>query len=414
MPDNRRKANKNQKVDTHVAQQLQQGEDTIKSPISSRYSVNPLYIDESISVPVDYNLLAAMFNKANPHVKKICIDIPRDTLFNWFEITDKKGNVIEDKNSIVQEFTEEFNLQQLLQIMDAWEINQGWAIIVDWERAPPAILTYLTSGLSTTYKSNIKYEVFHRNTAEIEYDYSTGSPLLYKVRKIIGDREFEIAVPAEFCYHYATRTYNHPFEGTSLLSYCYNDLLYVWLLTRDAFKTYEKYGKGFPVFENDGASGDDVDDAETMLKKMRQITGIVTPEHMKFRFEGINGKHLDPQVFYDIFVTNIACAVDLPVDEFRGIYQGERQAADVALTSKWQMIKGRQKLIDNVIRRLLIDSKILEDSNTWMIKWVDPFEQKQEQKETSNNPDEEDPNLIEDTPDKPIDEESIIQPEVKV
>jgi hypothetical protein len=196
-----------------------------------------------------------------------------------------------------------------------------------------------------------------------------------------------------------------------MLAYCYNDLIYIWNLTRDAFKTYEKYGKGFPVFENEDGSEDDLDAADAILKRMRSVTGVVTPKGMKFRFDGINGKHIDPTIFYDMFVTNIACAVDLPVDEFRGIYEGERQAADVALTSKWQMLKGRQKLIDNVIRRILIDSGILPDQNTWMISWIDPFKKSEEQKDDTNSEMlMEQPSIIEE---QPVENEEVLEDDVR-
>lgn len=337
---------------------------------------------------INFNLME-WFAQFDPYAFRIAYGISRDIFENWFEITDLDDEVIDELNDQFQLEAERLNLYSLYTTAIYHEKWGGYSIIVDWEKFP-------------NLKPVERFEVFNRNQFEINYNRSNGAPEIYRVQVDLGDFVRFVDVPADFVTHIVTRPLFSKTIGLSVLSPVYQTIIDYWHLRFQSGQTFARHGPGFLLAKvMKGAKAEDVTAANRIIDRADETTGIITKETVEWEFIGPSGKVLDPTTYADVFMKAMSAGSFIPKTVMEGIVAGAKLGSEENKDDFFKFIKGEQELVDNGIRRHIIDSDILEDSE-WKITWNEPsLDREDDEPDEDGEESEEEPTIIEENEPNP-------------
>jgi len=372
MPDRRRKANKKSN-DSNFSYAIDSGNPFYEGKNTSSISNTKI----NWNTETDYKLLQEIAEKT-PYGAILTDIFASDVLENWFDITDKDCAMDDNLDQIVQSFSEDNNLQQLFHNTIYWERVVGWSGIVDFD-----VLLNLDNNLLKGIVPKSRFFVIHRNNCKIIYDNETLLPKIYRTNYTSkGTKTVQIDIPAEYVYHFSSKTMNDEYEGESILKRVMFEILYLYSLERTSDKTYTRYGSGFPTFKADKdakANADFITATNSMIDRMDQVNGVVLPPGYDIDFKGASGKEIDPTKYYDIYISALSGGVSISKNKLIGMDEG-LQAADIQQKNYSKTLRGYQKLFDNLIRNFIIGVGVIADGQ-WKITWNDPAVSRKEQLE---------------------------------
>ncbi len=323
--------------------------------------------------PINYPLYE-WYARNDPVSYRICYGVSRDIYENWFAITDKEGEVIEDLDNKAQEFTEEVNLSKLAIEYTFHERWGGYSLVVDWSRFP-------------NITPDQRFEAFGYNTVEITQDLETGNVTNYKVEVDLGDYVRFIDVDPEFTYKIATRTMFDKLKGSPAIQAVFQTLVDFWHVRYSAGQAFARYGTGFPFFSSEESfAPEDLTAINYIIDNFDTITGLKLDNKIKFDFKGLQGQALDPQKYEAVFLNAISAGSFVPKSILTGSEQGAKLTSEIDQDDYFKFLRGEQELLDDSLRSILIGSGILEESNKWKITWLKP-EVEDREEEVEEGPD---------------------------
>ncbi len=333
--------------------------------------------------------LMQWFVEHDPYAFRIAYGISRDIFENWFKITDLEGGVIDELNDQFQLEAEQLNLYTLYVTALFHEKWGGYSIIVDWEKFP-------------NLKPVERFEVFHRNDIEIQFNRSNGAPEIYRTQVDLGDFVRFIDIPADFVTHIVTRPLFSKTFGLSILEPIYQTIIDFWHLRFQSGQTFGRHGPGFLIAKvMKGAGAEDVTAANRIIDRADETTGIITKETVEWDFIGPSGKVLDPTAYTDVMIKAMSTGSFVPKTIMEGIEAGAKLGSEENKDDFIKGIKGEQELVDNFIRRHIIDSDILADGD-WMITWNEAsLDREDDEPDEDEGGSEDEPEIIEEGNPKP-------------
>lgn len=323
--------------------------------------------------PINYPLYE-WYARNDPVSYRICYGVARDIYENWWAITDKEGEVIEELDKKAQEFTEEVNLSKLSIEYTFHERWGGYSLVVDWSRFP-------------NITPDQRFEAFGYNQVEIKQNLQSGIVENYLVEVDLGDYVRFINVPPEFTYKIATRTMFDKLRGSPAIQPVFQTLVDLWHVRYSAGQAFGRYGTGFPFFSSEESfSTDDVTAINSIIDNFDTVTGVKMDNKVKLEFIGLKGQALDPQQYEAVFLNAISAGSFVPKSILTGSEQGAKLTSEIDQDDYFKFLRGEQEVLDDSLRSILIGSGILEESNEWKITWLKPeVEDREEDVEEGEN-----------------------------
>jgi hypothetical protein len=309
-----------------------------------------------------------------PVANRITCMVAADIFDNWFEVDDPKTEGKDEKlNAKFQAVLNGLNAKTIFTDAAIYERTLGYSLIaIAFNDAPTeATLRNIKrrgakiDHLEVYKKTDVVSVKKNTNPDSKEYD----QPAVYTINRGGGR---QINVHQSRTIRLATRL-----GEFSVLDPIWDDLTCLRNERWGMAQTLYRYGSGFPDIKIDGASAKQLQEWDLNLSDICARTKFVHNEHAELNFKGAQGVALNPTLYYDPILENLAVGSGIPLAILRGAQAGELAGSEVNEREYFKVISSLQSKFEPFVRQLLdmlIESGQVDYEGDYVINWKPGFE----------------------------------------
>lgn len=315
-----------------------------------------------------------------PVAHRAVFTVAHDIFDNWFELApegeeDQEKSQLFDKD--IQTELTQLKAKRELTLMSVFERAYGWSILVlGYEDATEDLFEEV---IKPTGIREIKAygppQMPKVVTVKDKDDPRYGLPKIYHIkRQGIGAY---LKVHHSRVIHFATRrTYSSSraeWRGLSVLDPVWDDIVTLRNIRWGMGQTMFRYGSGIPDITFTGAEQADIDAymESGAFSNISARTYFAHNEDQTIKFEGAQGKALDPMNYYLPIMENISCGTGIPLAILRGVQAGALTGSEVNQQEYYGVVSDCQSAYEFGIHKLInVIRKVSLSNNTELEEFV--------------------------------------------